>query len=320
MDEFSLIEAIKQKSYKQASLQKGIGDDAAVFRELTNDLVVAVDTFVEGVHFTADTIDPHKLGYRCLAANLSDLAAMGSVPIYYLVSIVVPRSWDKSDILQIFNGMKHLANKYHVDLIGGDTVSGNELVLSVTVIGRVGNGRARYRSAARPDDIVFVTGTLGDSQAGLYLLQQGIVVADSDYFIRRHQMPSPRINFANNLKAIKRIALNDISDGLGSEINEIAEESQVTIILDDDKIPVHPSYPNFPAELQEKWKYFGGEDFELAGTVSKEDWPHVKEIAERLELSITHIGHVINKEENAVYLKRGSAFTPLKKAGYTHLK
>ena len=320
MDEFSLIEAIKQKTYKQASLERGIGDDTAVFRETAGELAVAVDTFVEGVHFTEKTMSPFKLGYRALAANFSDLAAMGALPMYYLVSLVVPEKMKESNLLEIFNGMKHLASHHGADLIGGDTVSGKDLVLSVTVIGQIEKGKARYRSLAKVDDIVFATGTLGDSRAGLYILQHDLQITERAYFINRHQLPTPRVTFANSLGSIKRLALNDISDGLGNEVHEIAEESCVSIILEDEKVPVHPGLAAFPAELQQKWKYFGGEDFELVGTVAKKDWQTIQQKAEKLNLRVTEIGHVANKDEHAVYLYKNGNINRLPKEGYTHLK
>lgn len=320
MDEFSFIEAIKQNHYKQSSLQRGIGDDAAVFHNGTNDIVVAVDTFVEGVHFTENTIDSYKLGYRALAANFSDLAAMGALPKYYLVSIVVPDDWKREKVLDIFQGMGALADHYRADLIGGDTVSGSGLVLSVTVIGEVEKGKSRYRNTAKPGDVVFVTGTLGDSRAGLHILQNKVSMEDGDYFIKRHQMPEPRIDFAYALKRIERLALNDISDGVGNEAHEIAEASEVTIVLYDEKIPVHPCLKQFSKEMQEDWKYFGGEDFELVGTVPEKDWPTVQETAEQMNMLISRVGFVTNKNKHAVYVNKQGTLSPLEKAGYTHLK
>lgn len=320
MDEFSLINKIKQRNYKQSSLLKGIGDDAAVFRETANDTVVAVDTFVEGVHFTNETMNPFHIGYRALGANLSDLAAMGASPTYYLVSIVVPKTWKKAAISDLFAGMNELASKYSIDLIGGDTVSGDNLILSVTIIGKLEKDKARYRHAAEVDDIVFVTGTLGDARAGLYLLQNDLKNKNRDYFIKRHRMPTPRIEFARGLSRLNRIALNDVSDGVANEAHEIAVASQVSIILIDELVPVHPSYKEFPFEFQSKWKYFGGEDFELLGTVPKVDWPFVQNVAKELNLKITAVGSVIEKDEENVYLKQNETYEPLNKAGYTHLK
>lgn len=320
MDEFSFINQIKQDFYKQPSLLKGIGDDAAVLRETTNDMVVAVDTFVEGIHFTKETMAAFYVGYRALAANFSDMAAMGAVPTYYLVSLVVPNSWDGEALTAIFTGMKKLAYDYGVDLIGGDTVSGETLVLSVTVMGRVEKNKARYRSIAKENDIVFVTGTLGDSQAGLHLLQHTLNHENKDYFIRRHRMPQPRIHFAKGISDLKRVALNDISDGLASEAHEIADTSEVSLVLRDEAIPVYPGYNQFSAEDQARWKYFGGEDFELLGTVPKKDWPFVQQVARQMKLKVTEIGYVTNRQKQPVYLEKDNRCMELKKAGYMHMK
>ena len=115
VDEFSFIDAIKPSYYKQSTLIKGIGDDAAVIRSSANDLVTAVDIFVEGVHFKRETMNAFHIGYRALAANLSDLAAMGADPAFYLVGIVIPKSWSDSELKEIFQGMKELADFYQMD-------------------------------------------------------------------------------------------------------------------------------------------------------------------------------------------------------------
>ncbi|MBY7142401.1 thiamine-phosphate kinase [Virgibacillus sp. NKC19-3] len=319
MDEFSFIESIKQQFYKQSTLLKGIGDDAAVFRQHAQDIVTAVDTFVEDVHFSKDTMEAFHVGYRALAANISDLAAMGATPAFYLVSIVIPKSWSDQELAQIFSGMKELASFYKMDLIGGDTVSGNELTLSVTVFGYVEQERARYRSTACAGDIVFVTGTLGDSQAGYHILTTPGDYTDSDYFIRRHQLPSPSVEFAKRLKKLSRVALNDISDGLASETAEIAEASQVTITLYDNFIPTSKSMQQFTEDLQHKWKLYGGEDFELLGTVSIQDWEIVKEIADETNTRISKIGYVTVDEDNgSVFLVQHNKRKRIYKRGYTH--
>lgn len=318
MDEFSFIDSIKQPYYHQSSLIKGIDDDAAVFHT-TNDVVTSVDTFVEGIHFSKKTMTPLHIGYRVLAANISDMAAMGACPKFYLVSVVIPKTYSMREIKEIFRGMKMLSDNYQMDLIGGDTVSGNELTISVTVIGYVMNGMARYRSVAKEDDIVFVTGTLGDSQAGLYILLKELQVEEKEYFIDRHRLPSPRVEFAKGLEQIPRVALNDISDGLASEANEIAKASNVTLVIDDNSIPVVPSFTQFSTDLQKKWKYFGGEDFELIGTVSVHDWDKVLKIAEKTNTNVTNVGYVTTKKESSVYVNYQTKQIPLLKKGYNHL-
>lgn len=322
MDEFSFINSIKQDDYKQPTIIKGIGDDGAVFRQMSQDTVVAVDTFVENVHFSRKTVPPKSIGYRALAANISDLAAMCATPAFYLVSIVIPPSWSKGEILEIFTGMKELATTYQMDLIGGDTVSGKELSISITVIGYANRGKVGYRNLARDKDIVFVTGTLGDSQAGFHILMNDENYINKDYFIKRHQKPSPRISIAQKLSHLSRVALNDISDGVANEAAEIAEASHVNIVLYEKSIPVSADFDQFPETLQEQWKYFGGEDFELLGTVSKEDWDLVNDMARTTGVAVTKIGHVERRKDTAglVYLQNDIEKRPLSKDGYIHFK
>lgn len=322
VDEFSFIDSIKPNYYRQSTIIKGIGDDGAVFRQTSQDIVAAVDTFVEDVHFSKKTMSPIDIGYRALAANMSDLAAMCATPAFYLVSIVIPNSWDKDDILKIFKGMELLAGTYQMDLIGGDTVSGKELSISITVIGYANKGKASYRSLTCEGDIVFVTGTLGDSQAGFHILMNDGHYIFKEYFIKRHQKPTPRIKIGQELNALSRVALNDISDGIANEAAEIAEASDVDIVLYEEKIPVSAGFEQFPQFLQEQWKYFGGEDFELLGTVSKDDWHIVENIAKKTGVDITRIGHAENAKDNnpLVYLQSNNQKKLLSKDGYIHFK
>lgn len=320
MDEFSFIQSIKQHSYKQSSLIKGVGDDAAVFRQSFEDIVVAVDTFVENVHFSKETMESYHIGHRILAANISDIAAMGATPAFYLVSIVLPKDSSTAEREEVFKGMRSLANEYRMDLIGGDTVSGQEMSISVTVIGYVPQKKARYRSDARIDDIAFVTGTLGDSQAGFHILNNTSIYQDETYYIEKHRQPMPRVEFSKRLEEIDRVALNDISDGIGNEAAEIAEASHVTIHLFEDDIPTSESYSQFPSELQKKWKLFGGEDFELLGTVSEGNWIHVQKAAKDSGLAVTKIGYVSQYKNNYVYLHKDNKQVALEKDGYNHLK
>lgn len=319
MDEFTFINSIKQQYYRQSSLVKGIGDDAAVFRQSNTDIVTAVDTFVEDVHFKKSTMSAFHIGYRILAANISDLAAMGSTPAFYLVSIVIPKSWTHLEVSDIFKGMKKIASYYKMDLIGGDTVFGKEMTISVTVIGYA-EKRVRYRSDAKDGDIVFVTGTLGDSQAGYHILTNPANYQEDQYYIARHRMPTPRVEFATGLSKDVRVALNDVSDGIASEAAEIAVASNVSILIHDDKVPVRDSYKQFPEHSQYQWKYFGGEDFELIGTVAKQNWKHIVLLANQLGLRLTSIGEVFLEDNNHVYLKKNNKVKILPKQGYNHLK
>ncbi|WP_424475624.1 thiamine-phosphate kinase [Oceanobacillus kimchii] len=320
MDEFSFINSIKPKFYQQSSLLKGIGDDAAVFRS-SMDIVTAVDTFVEDVHFSRSTMEPYHIGYRALGANISDLAAMGASPSFYLVSIVIPKNWIQEELSQIYLGMDDLASKYHMDIIGGDTVSGKQLTISITVIGYTNTNKARCRQHAKEGDIVFVTGTLGDSQAGFHILtNENNRYIDQDFYIGRHRKPEPRVAFAQALESLERVSLNDVSDGIANEASEIAEASNVSIVLSENDIPVSRSFNQFTYEQQYQWKLSGGEDFELLGTVAKYDWDVVKKAAEQTNTQLTIIGNVIEENKHPVYIEDNDVRKGLKKSGYTHLK
>ncbi|GAB4074117.1 thiamine-phosphate kinase [Barrientosiimonas marina] len=322
MDEFSLIDLIKQKTYRQSSIIRGIGDDAAVFRQPAQDIVTAVDTFVEDIHFTRSTMRPFHIGYRSLAANISDLSAMGARPAFYLVSIVVPSTWSESDLSALYNGMAEVGSAYQMDVIGGDTTAGSELTVSVTVFGYASREKVRYRHTAKPGDAVFVTGHLGDSAAGLHMLTHPGDYRDQTYFIHRHRMPAVRANFSCELEGLRRVTLNDISDGIASEANEIAEASGVTMTLYDEAIPVSAGFEQF-SEAQQQWKLYGGEDFELLGTLPQDDWGALQEAAYKTGTPVTMIGYVESsgRQASSVFLEnQEQSRTRLNKQGYTHLK
>lgn len=322
MDEFTFINRITPSSYRRKEIRKGIGDDAAIFRLRQADTVMAVDTFVEGVHFTKKTLTPAQIGSRLLRVNLSDLAAMGATPLCYLVSIVVPENADPSYIEAIFAGMETDAKAYGIDLIGGDTVMGRELTISLTIVGSVPEEKARLRSDARTGDVVFVTGTLGDSRAGLALLLQEKTIENDllrQELLRAHQQPTPRIEFAQALRPLARVALNDISDGLANELHEIAESSAVSLTVVDAAVPVSEGLRLWEEERQTNYKYFGGEDFELVGTVSRDDFPFVQQAGERLGLAVTKIGTVDKAATGgAVFVEKNGHTRRLQKYGYVH--
>ncbi|MER0465933.1 thiamine-phosphate kinase [Bacillus cabrialesii subsp. cabrialesii] len=325
MDEFDLIHSITPRTIHHSSVDVGIGDDAALYTAKHGvQEIVCVDTMVEDVHFKLLYSSPEDIGYKALAVNISDIAAMGGIPKFYLVSIAVPPKWTESEIKAMYEGMNELAKLYHMDLIGGDTVSiSDKLVVTVTVIGEVEKGRACLRSLARPNDIVFVTGEIGSSAAGLSLLLEEThpqtSAIDTDYFIHRHKRPEPRVSVGRTCSSFKRTALNDISDGLASELNEIAEASCVSIEIEESMLPVHSHLSKLHPTWR-KWALFGGEDFELTGTVSKGDWEVLKQECETRQLPITKIGHVREKTESNVILKTDDGSRILEKKGYNHFK
>lgn len=325
-DEFAFISSISPYKTYQPSLVKGIGDDAAVYQGSEKmDEVVCVDTMVEGVHFRRDTLSPYQIGKKGLAVNISDLAAMGAIPTYYLVSIAVPASWEEKELTEIFEGMNELAKLYEMDLIGGDTVSTSDaLVLTVTVIGRIECGRARYRHQAKPGDVLFLTGFVGSSAAGLALLLDkglnGDFTEREQFLVRSHQEPLPHVRAGRLLAAFDgRISLNDVSDGVASEANELAEASMVKLIIDADAIPFHESMNDYSRKKQLEWALYGGEDFVLIGSVAKEQVKRLKDCFREQNTMFREIG-VVEAGEPAVFLKEDHQLTRLEKQGYNHFQ
>ncbi|PXW86394.1 thiamine-phosphate kinase [Streptohalobacillus salinus] len=321
MDEFKFIDSIKQSYYRQSSVIKGIGDDCAVIREGYHDIITAVDTMVDEVHFSRETMSTYDIGYRVLAANISDIAAMGAWPTSYMISIVIPDEYTDEELQSIYQGMDDLARGYDMDLIGGDTVTGKQLVISVTIHGIVPKGKARYRSAMEAGDILFVTGTLGDSSAGLDLLLGRIEASDGvDYLTARHRQPTPRVHFSHQLTHLDRLALNDVSDGISSEAHELAQASNKTVYIDDEQVPINPYLKQFCLEKQTYYKYSGGEDFELIGSVAPQHMRELKNIANQQGLLLTIIGEIKDQPNTNgnVFLRKSGIITPLEKRGYTH--
>lgn len=322
-DEFLFINSITPKEQRQPHLVTGIGDDAALYTGNSDvEEIVCMDTMIEEVHFTRETMKPFHIGYKALASNISDIAAMGGIPNFYLVSIAIPQQWSEPELKEIYDGMEMLAARYQMDLIGGDTVSSkHSLVITVTVIGRVHNGNHLLRKNAKANDIVFVTGCLGDSAAGLHLLlKHGTNYAFSNEeqaLIEKHQLPNPRVEIGQILAKQPRVALNDISDGIASELNEIAAASNATIVIEADKLPRSGQIQKFSKEEQLHWMLNGGEDYELVGTVLEESWLEIEKECRLNNYQITKIGYVKEGPAQVLIMQDGQC-SNLQKQGYNH--
>ncbi|MBY8914221.1 thiamine-phosphate kinase [Bacillus sp. YC2] len=325
MDEFDLIHSITPHTLHHTSVDVGIGDDGAVYTASPHfQQIVCLDTMVEDVHFKLEYSSPGDIGYKALAVNISDIAAMGGIPKFYLVSLAVPACWQAPEVQAMYEGMTELAKLYRMDLIGGDTVSASDkAVITVTVIGEVEKGLACLRSSARPGDVVFVTGDIGSSAAGLALLlreTEPSACSERDYFIQKHKRPVPRVQVGRFCSQLQRAALNDISDGLASELNEIAEASSVTIEIEENLLPVHPELRKAHSKWKE-WALFGGEDFELAGTVSQKEWTWLLDRCKASGVPIKQVGTVYERKEANVLMKtEDQKRIVLEKKGYNHFK
>lgn len=326
-DEFALIRSwLSRRPTPDRHIEVDIGDDAAVVQPLSgNSMVLTCDTMVETVHFRRDTLSFKEIGRKLLAVNASDINAMGGVPVYALISASVPDGWQEDELLQIYEGLYAYAEEIKVALIGGDTTrTDGPLTLTLTLTGEVEKGRALRRSAAKPGDILFVTGTLGDSAAGLDLLLKNRAASDGEkLLIEAHRRPDPPLQIGpwlSDSPFYSRVSLNDISDGLAREAWEIAEASGVKIVIEEDKIPLSPallSYAESSGQDPYQWVWSGGEDFQLLGTVPFQHWEAFEWEAKRRNWKIAAIGQVESGEpgvEKIVDKQR----LKVEKSGYNH--
>ncbi|GKW12142.1 MULTISPECIES: thiamine-phosphate kinase [Pectobacterium] len=265
-------------------VELGIGDDCALLTVADKQmLAVSTDTLVSGVHFLPD-IDPADLGYKSLAVNLSDLAAMGADPAWLSLAITLPKS--NSQWLSAYSdSLFELLDYYGMQLVGGDTTRG-PLSLTLTIHGLVPVGRALTRRGARIGDWIYVTGSLGDSAAGLAILQNSLHVDDEGTrqgLIQRHLRPQPRILQGQALRDLASSAI-DLSDGLISDLQHILKASECGARIHLDAIPQSDWLRSCTDEEQAlRWALSGGEDYELCFTV-----PEINRGA--LELALGHLG------------------------------
>ena len=277
--EFGFIESIKKECI--ASLKgviKGIGDDCAVFGPYSGRvLLFTTDMLIEDIHFLMDKITPYQLGWKAIAVNLSDIAAMGGRPLFILLSLGIPVEMNVELIQDIYKGMKDICEHYTVNILGGDTVaSPDKLIINISLIGDAKEKEVIYRSGARPGDKIYLTGNVGDSAAGLKILKTEISPPNSigSHFIKVHNEPKPLIE-TGRIIATSGLAsaMIDLSDGLLSDLGHICKESGVGAMLFRSKIPLSSklkllaSLANFnPLDIA----LSGGEDYLLLVTVPEE--------------------------------------------------
>ena len=228
LGEFGLIAQIRER-FPAPDGTTGIGDDCAIMPQHGGrDTLVSTDMLVEGTHFLRDDIPPYSLGWKSAAVNLSDIAAMGGQPTGTFLSLALPADLDAGWVEEFLRGYREISAQFRTPLLGGDTTaSPDRICINVAVLGECPTGMARTRSNARPGDLVCVTGTLGDSAAGLKAILEGVErEADVQALIDRHYRPLPRVEEGRQLAATPGVhAMMDISDGIGSDLQHILEAS-----------------------------------------------------------------------------------------------
>lgn len=333
IQEFPLIRQIQGRYERRSPLiRKGIGDDAAVISiPPGNWAVLTTDLLTEGIHFDLRTASPMSIGYRSAMANLSDVAAMGATPRFLLVSIAIPPALSATDIHALYRGLMSACSNYDVRLIGGDTSASRQgLFLSITLLGTTPKGRALFRGGARAGDGIYVTGTLGDSLAGLQLLmprrvsRKGtrLTAIDRRFLENRHRHPTARVAEGLWLSRAKlATAAIDLSDGISGDLRHVCEASRVGADLELARLPISPACRAYaktrgidPAHLA----LAGGEDYELLFTVSARDEPELERQARIRQFLITRIGTIRPSRFGLHLLGPDGARAPLPLTSYRH--
>ncbi len=312
--EFALIDLIRKRVKSRSDVVLGIGDDAALL-EVPSDqhLVVSTDTLNSGVHFPEDTA-AEDIGYKALAVNLSDLAAMSATPAWASLAISLPNT-DVDWLEKFLDGFFELADEHSVQLIGGDTTQG-PLSITVTVHGFVPKDQALRRDAAKVGDEIWVTGSIGDAAAGLaQWLAKGLQSAKLRYRLDR---PTPRINVGIALRGIANAAI-DISDGLLADLSHILKASKVGAEIEVCRVPMSkPLLDHFPDD-QERYRLqlSGGDDYELCFTAPAHQSLDIEQALAECDVIGTVIGHVVAGSELKCFDENGELFD-VKKKGFEH--
>jgi thiamine-monophosphate kinase len=331
--EFDFINTLHQRvASSSESIVAGIGDDAAVFRSNSGkETVVSTDLLVEDIDFRRTTTPPYLLGHKALAVSLSDIAAMGSRPIWSLISIGVPEDvWQTDFVDRLYDGWLDLANRYGVQLIGGDTSRTHQhIVIDSIVIGECSAGKAVKRTGASPGDQIFVTGSLGAAAAGLRLIERGAHLAEQnladedsqklDHVLLRQLRPEPRVGWGIVLGEERlATAMIDLSDGLSSDINHLCAASNAGALIDASLLPIDERVVELcgrraldPLQLA----LHGGEDFELLFTVKPENAARLPRRVDGVE--IKRIGTIQSASEG-VKISEGSRTWDLTPGGWKH--
>jgi len=324
--EFGLIERLKAiVASKDPQVVLGIDEDAAALRMASDRITLfTVDALLEGVHFDLSYFTFYQLGWRAMAANLSDIAAMGGLARWALVSIALPPQLTVESVEELYRGMRNLADRYGVTIVGGDTTgSKSGLAITIALLGEAEEGALKTRSGARQGDVLAVTGALGGSHAGLMVLRHPKQLDRQRYTVavNRHLMPLPRVEEARWLaKHLDVTAMIDLSDGLASDLGHICRLSGVGAEIDAMRIPFAPGLAEVASALGQNpldWALTGGEDYELLFTAAKEGF---EEGVRKAPLPVTVIGKVVSQERGIQLLDSSGRRTAVSGGGWDHFK
>jgi thiamine-monophosphate kinase len=319
--EFGLIDLIKKRIFsKDRQVIVNIGDDAAVIKSSPDRLLIfTTDTLVERIHFDLSYFTFEEIGWKAMVANLSDIAAMGGLPKYALVTVGLPKSMRSEDVLSIYKGMSKIAWNYDCKIIGGDTtLVPKNLFISIALLGEVKRKFLTTRRGAKKGNLICVTGELGEAQAGFeYLKRYG---RQKRSFVQKHLKPYPRINEARTLvKDLKINSMIDISDGLSSELFHLAEESRLGAVIYEEQIPMSAKCVKLAPLLNRSplsYALSSGEEYELLFTIDKREQTKIDRIKRQVNISV--IGEMVEKSRGVKLVQKTGSSKSLKKTGFVH--
>jgi len=320
LGEFGLIDLLAKMASSSPSKQLiiGIGDDAAAWYGDDSIQLATVDSFIQDVHFSLDIASWEDLGWKAMASNLSDIAAMGGVPKYALVSLAIPPHTEVEDVTGLYQGMIELAQQFGVTIIGGDINSAPLVAITITILGstRTRNKHILTRSAAQPGEQVAVTGYLGAAAAGLEMLTKQLQFdPEATAFLKRAFLhPCPRLAEGQLLVDQGVKTAIDISDGLISDLNQICKSSQVGARIEIDRVPIQPTVKANLSHKSLELALSGGEDYELLFTARAEVIDKVKGAT---SCPITVIGEIVADKKITLVDSQGNPFN-LGKTGWEH--
>lgn len=330
--EFGLIDKISQRfPITNDSTIKGIGDDAAVIDQGNGNVtLVSTDMLIEGVHFDLSYMPLAHLGYKAVAVNVSDIAAMNGIPQQITMSLGLSNRFSVEAVETFYQGVEQACKDFNVDLIGGDTTSSSSgLVISVSILGACKKEEVVYRKNAKENDIICVTGDLGGALMGLQVLEREKAVfqsnpemqpdiANYEFIVGRQLKPKARMDVIHDLRDLGLIptSMIDISDGLASELFHIAKSSEVGIAIYEDKIPIDKM--TFDTAVEFKLDPItcalnGGEDYELLFTIGQAEFDKIKNHPD-----ISTIGYVDKKDSGIKMVTKGGNTVPVQAQGWKH--
>lgn len=322
LGEFGLIELLRRYQRARPGIVAGIGDDAAVLAGRPGyRTLLTTDMLVEGVHFLAGT-DPYSLGRKAMAANLSDIAAMGGRPSFAAVSLGLPPTARVRDIERLYEGLSDEGASFGAAIVGGDTVRAPVLTINVALLGEVEEQRLLLRSGALVGDRVCVTNRIGDAAAGLLLLQHPELPVPEDTrtrLLNRHWRPTPRIDAGRELSRGMATAAIDVSDGLAGDLRRLCEASQVGAIVDVSALPISDDVRRVAQAARispEELALRGGEDYELLFTTSSYRTGTL--LLPGSGTPYTVIGEIVDADRGVLLRRPDGELQPLAPTGFQH--